>query len=116
MRDEDIRIGDVVRVRRWSDMKAEYGGGTSGYSIYTRNENGDVTGCFGTWMCFLCGKLFTVDSVCRNNNACNAYRFKEDDSGVNVYFLTAEMLEPVIEDELEVADDNEIKALFDYDG
>lgn len=25
MRDEDIHIGDVLRVRQWEDMAAEYG-------------------------------------------------------------------------------------------
>ena len=52
MRDEDIHIGDVLRIRQWDDMAKEFGVNDYG-SIPCRCA-------FTEDMCYLCGEKFTV--------------------------------------------------------
>ena len=118
MRDEDIHIGDVLRIRQWEDMVAEYGMTTSDeYSYYCATQvRKEVR--FVKQMKHLCGLNFTVSNVydveVLDNNI-KFYRSKENvegkrDSGV--WLICAEMLEPFIEEDFEVASDEDIKLLF----
>lgn len=57
MRKEDIHIGDVLRIRRWEDMEAEFG-------IYEGDERCiDCAFRFTTSMKPLCGQKFTVKEI-----------------------------------------------------
>lgn len=106
MRDEDIHIGDVLRIRQWDDMANEFGVNAPG-SI-------DCRCCFITSMIYMCGKQFTVSNI--YNNCGTTYHSAE---GVEYNYdvawnISADMLEPYIEEkEWEVADDEEIKLLFE---
>lgn len=99
MRDEDIHIGDMVRVRQWEDMEEEFG----------LNEDGDIDLLFPFQYAIkkFCGLQFTVEE-----HYDGAY--KGTLCGVPGHWhFTHEVLEPIIEDELCVADDEEIKLLFE---
>lgn len=85
MRDEDIHVGDVLRIRQWDDMAAEFGTfARTGIKlrILTPNYN------FLRKMDYLCGQLFTVSGTC--DNAC--YQSEENVEGR--WKITAEMLDP----------------------
>lgn len=81
MKDKDIHVGDVLRIRQWDDMEAEFGT-FLGERILTPNYN------FLSKMAYLCGKLFTVSGV--YNDVC--YQSEENVEGS--WKITAEMLEP----------------------
>lgn len=87
MRDEDIRIGDVLRVRRWKDMACEFGEFVcqGAEAIHTRGW------AFIDLMSHICGKIFTVRKVVSTPSAL-CYRSEENVEGG--YMITAEMLEP----------------------
>lgn len=59
MRLEDIRVGDVLRIRDWDDMALEFGekDGNQGKIILT------YLACFITPMKYLCGRTFTVSDI-----------------------------------------------------
>lgn len=106
MKDEDIHIGDVLRIRQWDDMVDEFG----------LKPSGDI-GCGGVFvknMKCLCGKQFTVSSVEYGN-----YRSDERVERIigqcrKMWRITADMLEPLEEDFLEDTTDEElIKLLFE---
>lgn len=114
MRDEDIHIGDVLRIRQWDDMANEFGVNALG-SI-------DCRCCFTTEMIHMCGKQFTVSNIYEDYGETiynsmegveydlDGIEFDEDDT----WDISADMLEPYIEEkEWEVADDEEIKLLFE---
>lgn len=114
MRDEDIHIGDVLRIRQWDDMANEFG----------INERGSID-CrcgFTTAMIHMCGKQFTVSNIYEdygetiyNSEECVEYDldgivFVEDDT----WDISADMLELYVEEkEWEVADDEDMKLLFE---
>lgn len=97
MRLEDIHIGDVLQVRDWDDMIAEYG----------EDPDGDISflscSCathFVKPMRYLCGKVFTVKSI-------SIYGMLNSVEGVELatnplnpmgfnWSITAEMLEPCL--------------------
>lgn len=89
MRDEDIRVGDVLRIRRWEDMEAEFG----------LTEDGEIpcVDTFTPYMRDLCGMTFTVRSVNTYDNLNNDYEAKEP--GFGKWIISADMLEPFAEDE-----------------
>ena len=87
MRDEDIHIGDMLRVREWDDMQREFGTivAQGAEAIHTR------AWAFIDTMFPLCGKVFTVRKVVPTTSAL-CYRSEENEEGG--YMITAEMLEP----------------------
>lgn len=111
MRDSDIHIGDVLKVRLWEDMAREYG----------NDEYGNVTMPdvynFMQSMGHLCGRIFTVKSKQNTGRGCMRYysveNVEEWENGY-AWVITAGMLEPLEYevDEFEVATDEEIKLLF----
>lgn len=118
MRDEEIHVGDVLRVREWNDMANEF----------TTDPDGDIWIPFddfddssGIWfirsMEYLCGKTFTVESI-TDMPSYYMYCSEEKIEFKNgfCYVITSEMLEslnePINEPDFEVATDDEIKALF----
>ena len=118
MRDEDIHIGDVLRVRQWEDMVNEYGTICDEDSYcYAIKVNKSVK--FLKKMKHLCGQIFTVskyyDLDFNDNNRFYLSKEKveiENTRAFGVWLICAEMLEPFAEDDFEVANDEDMKLLF----
>lgn len=117
MKDEDIHIGDVLRVRQWGDMVSEYGmRGDEDYYYCAIKLNNDVK--FLKKMAHLCGQVFTVSEDYDyefNDTKIKFYRSKEGVEKIKAFglwLICAEMLEPFIKEDLEVANDEDIKLLF----
>lgn len=111
MKDEDIHVGDVVRIRSFEDMKSEFG----------VDRYGDIPGydsvSFVAKMQELCGAVFTVAYALNQDDYGWDYRSVEGIEGLgeddNFWSIRAWMLEPYEEDtEWEVADDNQIALLL----
>lgn len=91
MRDEEIEIGDKLRIREWDDMAEEFG----------VDECGDIETkvWFTTGMRSSCGKPFTVSERYRFDNAedelCWAYYSREDVEVIDghSFLITSDMLE-----------------------
>lgn len=114
MRDEEIHIGDVLRIRQWDDMVDEFGIDTDGdirFYIWTGIDSIPVF--FYSTLKYLCGQTFTIDKITSIFD-CYFYCSKEniERSNVGRWRITADMLEPFEEDELETATDEDIKALL----
>lgn len=109
MRDEDIHIGDMVRVRQWYDLANEYGENCYyDIPIYAKRTR------FTTYMKKFCGNVFTVSEAYLSGDVSIGYKFQDDNgTGINLWFICAEMLEPFEEDnKWEVASDNDILSLL----
>lgn len=100
MRDVDIHAGDVLRVRRWEDMEAEYGLNRDG-DIGNKDERDDKgrmsEEIFTSLMRPLCGKTFTVSEIHTYMTMVNDYRAEEPEFAGFVF--EAWMLEPLPCDE-----------------
>lgn len=104
MKDEEIKIGDLVRVRQWNDMANEF----------EIDDDGDI--CipqkdifFRGRMKNLCGKVLTVSNVYGLGlNGEILYGFTENIS----WYLCSEMLEPYTDEELVPATDDELLNLL----
>lgn len=102
MRQEDIRVGDVLRIRRWEDMEAEFG----------LNEIGEIL-CADTFtphMKELCGMTFTVKRIHEYPTAASDYDAEEPE--FDRWLISADMLEPVTDNE-EIEPENP-DALFGF--
>lgn len=111
MQDTDINIGDVLKVRQWDDMAAEYD--VVGTCIYISDDETPLIACFSDDMRGLCGRKFTVSQKMKRYS----YFYYASEEGIEKmsmisHGITAEMLEPFYEEEFEVATDDEIKLLF----
>lgn len=83
----NYQVGDVLRVRQWDDMAAEFGlDGLGGINCkYCK---------FAPEMRYMCGQTFTVSSITPNRK----YHSKE---GIEDFWLiTEDMLEPYCDVEL----------------
>lgn len=102
MRDEEIRIGDIVRIREWDDMANEF----------EIDDDGDLriaTDLYFTKpMKKLCGKVLTVSNMYKGDNDGICYLFSEKIS----WYVCSEMLEPYIDEEYYVATDEDINELL----
>lgn len=107
MRLEDIHVGDVLRIREWDDMVAEY----------RKDPDGDISlisysdfcyPYFVRTMRYLCGKVFTVKSINIDNTLYSVEGIELATDPYNTvgfdWNITAEMLEPVCEDDFEPVD------------
>lgn len=114
MRDEDIHIGDTLRIRSYEDMKSEFGVDLFG-RIHGTDNDPRVEVMFEKDMIGLCGSVFTVSQKSIYHSAYE-YRSVEgvencEDGGI--WVIRAWMLEPHEEDaEWEVADDDQIALLL----
>ena len=108
MRDEDIHIGDTLRIRSYEDMKSEFGA----------DEDGDIVNnnvYFITSMIKLCGREFTVSDIMIGywGRKYKSFQGVEERDYRNDWIIVSWMLEPCEDDvEFEIADDNEIALLF----
>lgn len=102
MRDEEIHIGDIVRIREWDDMANEF----------NIDNDGDIRIAkdlyFTKLMKRLCGKVLTVSSMFREEDRKAGFLFSEKIG----WFICSEMLEPYVEEEYNIATDDEINELF----
>lgn len=110
MKSKDIHVGDVLQIRSFEDMKAEYGV--------------DIDGCvhkdglwFGGSMLSMCGRQFTIARI--RNKSCDDYLSEylseegvEDNECGGTWGIMAWMLEPYRYEELEPASDDEIISLI----
>ena len=116
MRDEDIHIGDVLRIRQWDDMVDEFKQDIDGDLRFNIGVGSDpIPVFFPPQLKYLCGQTFTVNQI-KSANGGYFYSLQENveysrDRG-DRYIIVADMLEPFEEDELEIATDEDIKALF----
>lgn len=105
MKDEDIHVGDVLRIRSFEDMKSEFGVGQDGY-IY-----GGHGVWFGDEMEALCGNVFTVSEF--SDEEYRSIEGVEDRDDGTHWCICAWMLEPFNDtDELEPASDDDFDVLF----
>ena len=102
MKDNEIKVGDVLRVREWDDMLEEFG------------ENlGDIdtpNAAFVVNMRPLCGSVFTISKIYTEFDDDEFYYRSEegveDRMGSHHWYITAGMLEPFCSDEeIEVPED-----------
>lgn len=95
MRDEDIKVGDVLRVRSWDDMVFEYG--TELFGGITRIKTPSLR--FSENMKNMCGLTFTVRKVLHDALGRTLYCSCEGvechtQYSFNMWSITADMLEP----------------------
>lgn len=112
MKDSEIHVGDVLRIKEWDDMVAEYGVDQEGdikipcdtLSIWFMGKNKDM-----------CGRIFTVKT--KTHGVYYTFYYSEE----NVEYdpevrrqrtITCNMLEPFTDDEYELATDEDISMLF----
>lgn len=104
MKNEDIHVGDILQVRQWEDMAREFG----------TDEYGTIQTCYGFHKAAmsLCGKQFRVNGI-SDGEPGRLYRGVFDgESVLQTHFFSAEELEPLSDEDWEVADDEQIKLLF----
>lgn len=107
MRDEDIHIGDVLRIRQWSDMVGEYGTTDLDEDYYYCMIQVSPRIRFWRKMRYICGKTFTVSEIEEIQVESDKVKVYFSEEGVeetdftinNCYpwYICAEMLEPQIE-------------------
>lgn len=103
MRDEDIHIGDILLVRQWDDMVREFGVNEDGY-IETNIG-------FGKSARALCGKQFTVINESVDTYG-KIYKGAFNGEVFPTHWFTADELEPLPDEDWNIANDEEIKLLF----
>lgn len=106
MKDSEICIGDVLRVREWDDLIREFGMDLGGnvkttYSFVSQNK-------------YLCGQQVEIirmcDGTCGSLYECIVFGISTSES--DTFYFSADELEALQIDNLEVATDEEIKLLF----
>lgn len=112
MKKEDIKVGDVLRIRQWEDMKCEFGADKfDSINIDDDNES------FVAEMRYLCGKKFTVKEIGKANDR---IRFVSKE-GIEIearndcrWSISAGMLERELDDNNNdyVASEDELLALM----
>lgn len=112
MRDEEINVGDKLRIRQWDDM-------INDPNVYKEDDVYVLSEAKRMYlspkMRFLCGKPFTISDIISVRGSVLYYLSKEGYEEIDErswYCITSEMLEPCEETELEVADDNDIRLLL----
>ena len=111
MRDSDIHVGDVLKVRLWEDMSHEYVIDEYG-NVIIPNEYSFIRA-----MKHLCGKALTVKEKRVTSKGCMRYysiENIEEFDGECAWVITAGMLEPFEDetDEFDVASDEDFFKLF----
>lgn len=97
MKIEDIHIGDVLRVREWDDMLAEFRLDSDGCIALSKSY-------FAPNMRYLCGKTFTVDrmepyldtTLIHSAEKVENYDFTSNLAN-HTWSITSDMLEPLFE-------------------
>ena len=104
MRSEDIHIGDILLVRQWDDMVREFGTDANGYINTRYGFRPDIK--------YLCGKQFRVMEILDGVFGKLYEGIILDVSKTEDEYFAPDELEPLSDEEWDVADDEEIKLLF----
>lgn len=110
MRDEDIHIGDTLRIRSYEDMKSEFGADEEGDILIN-----DGVSFIPKHMGYMCGKLFTVSNAEDDDGYGYEYRSLQrvEGYGDSHWCIKAWMLEPYTDtEEFYIASDEEISSLL----
>lgn len=104
MQDEEIYVGGTFRVRDWNDLVREYG--------VDKHGNLNRNPYFIPPPKAICGMQFTVTEF-KMTHTGKVYAYQGLIEGIAFPFLVkASMLEPLIDEEWDVATDDEINELF----
>ena len=92
MRDGEIRLYDVLRVRQWDDMAEEFGMRFGAISVSPNTD-------FNSTMRYMCGSVFTVAAILPEPESDDCYYrsfegVENDRDGYDHWYITAGMLEP----------------------
>lgn len=101
---EDIHIGDILLVRQWDDMVLEFGVTDKGCI--------DTGYGFDESMKDLCGEQFQVTKICDGMYGKLYKGIFPSGLHPDVSFFTSDELEPLSDDDWEIANDEDIKLLF----
>ena len=103
MRDEDIHIRDILRVRQWDDMLNEFG----------VDKHGKIKSLAGfPEQCkYLCGRQLTVMNIVGVGLETRYFAIVDGEDDCT-YAFSSDELELLFDEDWEVADDEEIKLLF----
>lgn len=104
MQEKDINIGDILLVRQWDDMVREFGTDANGYINTRYGFRPDIK--------YLCGKQFRVMEILNGVFGKLYGGIILDVSNAEDEYFAPDELEPLPDEEWEVADDEEIKLLF----
>lgn len=105
MQEKDIHIGDVLLVRQWDDMVREFGTDANGYINTRFGFRPDTKD--------LCGKQFRVMAILDGVWGKLYEGIILDASKTEDEYFAPDELEPLSDEEWDVADDEEIKLLFE---
>lgn len=114
MKDEEICVGDVLRVRDWEDMKNEYKIDLDGDLWIPFKDHEEASGIwFVSCMKYMCGQIFTIREK-KDHGSYFTYCSEERLEGKrgDSYIIVSDMLEPFNEPYFEVATDDEISVLL----
>lgn len=113
MKDSEIHVGDVLRIREWDDMANEFEVDECGD---IRIPKPNMPAYFLYSNKYMCGQIFTVKEI--RTTFCICYRSEENVEGDQessfgfYYTITCDMLEPFTDDEYELATDDDIRILL----
>ena len=97
----EFHVGDVIRIRQWDDMKAEYG----------LDHRGDIRcpGCFVKAMKEFCGREVTITNIYPSGTVILSDR-------LGGYTYNISMLEPIEDLSPETIPDFDIDLLLEMEG
>lgn len=92
IRDDEIHVGDVLRVRSWEDMAEELGVDADGDIIPPEG----YSSWFAADMRYMCGSVFTVRSIEKSGELSND-RYNSEECLEEGWHIRSYMLEPLEE-------------------
>lgn len=104
MQEKDINIGDILLVRQWDGMVREFGTDANGYINTRYGFRPDIK--------YLCGKQFRVMKILDGVFGKLYEGIILDVSKAEDEYFAPDELEPLPDEEWEVADDEDVKLLF----
>lgn len=104
VKDSEIHIGDVLRIKEWDDMVREFGTDANGYINTRYGFRPDIK--------YLCGKQFCVTKILDGVFGKLYEGIILDLSKTADEYFAPDELEPLSDEEWDVADDEEMKLLF----
>lgn len=91
MKDGEIHVGDILRVRDWDDMAAEFRLDVDGDIVITPRETPGLRIWFVRDMRSLCGQTFTVREI---EDGSVAWSYVSEEPDPRDWTIVAQMLEP----------------------
>lgn len=104
VKDKDIHIGDIVRVRQWDDMLNEFG--------VDEHKKIKSLARFSEQCKYLCGRQLTVMNIVGVGLETRYFAIVDGEDNCT-YVFSSDELEPLFDEDCEVANDEEIKLLFE---